>query len=84
MIRKFTNEQKLVISNYYIKRKSKFSEQTKQECLDKISCSLHKNSQIISFVACAGTFWFQWKDGITTIHNERNWWKMKKYIMGKF
>ncbi len=78
MKRKFTNRQKEAIKGYYLSRKSKFQPRDKIKCLDEISDSIKNSRNIKYFAACAGTFWFTWKDGSRTVHSEKNWWGMKK------
>jgi hypothetical protein len=51
----------------------------KQACLTAIDIACSKQKAITSFMAIAGTFFLTWKDGKTTQHNEKNWWRMKLY-----
>ncbi len=78
MIRKFTQKEKDVIKAYYYHRKLKFQEKNKNECLDDISYIVRISRKIEYFSACAGTFWFTWKDNVVTTHSEKNWYRMKK------
>ena len=78
MKRQFTKAQRTAIRGYYESRKLGFKPNAKLQCLEAISRTIRGSRKITGFEACAGTFWFQWKDGVTTTHHERNWWKMKK------
>lgn len=85
-MRKFTKTLKAAIRNYYDRRGQKFRAQAKPECLSMISeARQHRHPRsvgIVSFQACAGTFWFGWSDGAVTIHNEQDWWRMKRWRPG--
>ena len=78
MLRQFTKAQKEAVRGYYSSRKHSFEFKTKSDCLDAIADSTRNSHRIEAFYAVAGTFWFKWKDGITTRHSEKNWWRMKK------
>jgi hypothetical protein len=77
-MRKFTNTQRAAIKNYYKQQQLCFREQSKDDCLEMICITVRNSRNIRKFEACAGTFFFTWVDGTTTIHNKKNWWRMKK------
>lgn len=94
MKRKFNKAAKAAIRAYYDGRNAakKISDEggshepikaawDKNACLDAISNATcrKRGSGIRQFTACAGTFWFRWSDGVTTEHNENNWYRMKKH-----
>jgi hypothetical protein len=80
--RKFSPEIKKAIIAYYNGRTAAKTggPWDKQSCLNNISnVVLKEDSGIGSFAASAGTFFFTWEDGVTTIHSEKYWWRMMKY-----
>ena len=79
--RKFIPAMKNAIVGYYRSRKVQSSiPWNKRKSLDDISSAmLKRKSNIVEFTATAGTFFFRWKDGVTTVHSEKNWWRMTKY-----
>jgi len=76
MKRKFTKKMKNAIRQYYNNRTDNGFIKPKKECLDDIFAS-RKGNHIKAITAMAGTFWMYWPDGVTTTHNEKNWWRMK-------
>ena len=81
--RRFSKRAKAAIRAYYGGRKVAHEggpKWDKQSCLDEIiaATSQTRGSGIRAFTGCAGTFWFGWSDGVTTCHNESNWWRMRK------
>ena len=81
-MRKFNKRQREAIKSYYYNAKlinnENFIEKSKTDCLDEIVAVIRNSRNIKDITACAGTFWFTWKDQTITIHNKSNWWRMKK------
>ena len=78
MQRRFTQREKAAVKAYYAHRKLRFGQRSKAKCLLNISQAVRSSRKLKWFNACAGTFWFRWKDGTTTVHTEHTWWRMKK------
>lgn len=81
MKRTFTQKQKQAIRGYYLQRKARFLNKSKLRCLEEIRESIKDSRNIKTFTACAGTFWFTWKSNVVTQHSEKNWWRMKKFVV---
>lgn len=78
MLRRFTRKERKAIKEYYTHRENRFLSKTKAQCLEAISQAVQSSRKLTTFAACAGTFWFGWKDDVTTVHSGSNWWRMKK------
>ena len=78
MLRRFTQKEKEAVKGYYVHRRNRFLSKTKAQCLEVVNQAVRNSRKLSTFSACAGTFWFGWKDGVTTIHSEDYWWRMKK------
>lgn len=78
MKKTFKENLKQAISAYYHYRLTDFVFRSKEECLDDIEKEVkRRHNGLRGFQASAGTFWFFWVDGDTTIHNEQNWLEMQ-------